>query len=170
MPRKTKNARKASKLEVFVDNLIPYAIILIIAITVVEMVFASWAQKYFLIIDLIDLFILFVFFLDLLFKFIHSKSIPDFVKRYWLYIIALFPFFLVFRVIERFYHISTISPSSTIVLGRYFASLLSESRLVRILYIFRVLTVSSRLARALYFYEDPKVRHKIKAIKFLKLK
>jgi hypothetical protein len=92
------------------------------------------------------------------------------MKKYWIYIIAVFPFFLVFRLVERFYQISTISSGTTIILGRYVATLLNEARLARFAEIFRFFSTSTRLLRAVYFYENPKVRHKINVVKLLGLK
>ena len=161
---------KASKFEIFIYSLLPYALVLIVAITVAEIAFSRVVQPYNWLIDVIDLWIIWVFIMDLLFKFKHAKSIPEFLKHYWPYIIAVFPFFLVLRVVERFYQISTISSGSTIILGRYVASLLNEARLARFAEVFRFLGFSTRFIRAVYFYENPKIRHKINAIKVLKLK
>lgn len=162
--------RKASKLEIFVDSLIPLVIILIIAITIAEVFFSKFIQPYYWIVDIVDLAIIWVFVIDLGFKFKHAKSIPDFLKHYWFYIIAIFPFFLIFRLIEKFYQISTLSSGSTLLIGRYIASLLTEARIAKFAELFRFLGVSTRLIRAFYFYEHPRIRHKINAIKFLRLK
>lgn len=161
---------RASKFEIFVDSLIPYALVLIVAITVAEIAFSKVVQPYNWLIDVIDLWIIWVFIMDLLFKFKHAKSIPEFLKHYWPYIIAVFPFFLVLRVVERFYQISTISSGSTIILGRYVASLLNEARLARFAEVFRFLGFSTRFIRAVYFYENPKIRHKINSNKLLRLR
>lgn len=162
--------KKASKFEIFIDSLIPYAVVLIVAITIGEVAFSESLRAYSRIIDLIDLWIIWVFAMDLVFKLKHARSIPYFLKHYWPYIIAVFPFFLVLRVIEKFYQVSAYSSSSTIILGRYIASLLNEARLARFAEIFRFLNVSSRILRAVYFYENPKIRHKINAVKLLEIK
>ncbi len=156
-----------SKLEVFVDSLIPLSIFLIIIVTVAEVFFLKFIQPHYWIIDTIDLAVIFVFVMDLGFKFRHAKSIPNFLKNYWIYIIAVFPFFLIFRLLERVYQISTLSSGTTIVLGRYVATLLTEARIARFAELFRFFNVSSRFLRAVYFYENPKVRHKINAEKLL---
>ncbi|MEM5805843.1 MAG: hypothetical protein QXM85_01445, partial [Candidatus Aenigmatarchaeota archaeon] len=123
---------------------------------------------YYYIVDIIDLVIIFIFVLDLGFKYRHAKNIPDFLRRYWIYIIAVFPFFLVFRLIERFYRIS-ISPDTTTIL-RNIVALTKDARIARFAELFRFLGVSARLVRAFYFYEHPKVRHKINITKLLGLK
>jgi hypothetical protein len=38
--------------------------------------------------------------LDLVFKYLRVRRIPTFLKKYWLDILAVFPFFLVFRTYE----------------------------------------------------------------------
>ncbi|MBU5537029.1 MAG: hypothetical protein KQA38_00470 [Candidatus Aenigmarchaeota archaeon] len=162
--------KNTSKLEIFVDSLIPLAIILIIIITIAEVFFKKFIQPYYYIVDIIDLVIIFIFVLDLGFKYRHAKNIPDFLRRYWIYIIAVFPFFLVFRLIERFYRISTLSSGTTVILGRYVITLVNETRIARFAELFRFLGVSARLVRAFYFYEHPKVRHKINITKLLGLK
>ena len=162
--------KPASKVEVFIDSLIPVAIILIITITVAEVFFSKFVQPYYWVIDVIDLAIIWVFIMDLYFKFKHAKSIPAFLKRYWIYIIAIFPFFLIFRLVEKFYQISTLSSGTTIILGRYIMSLLNEARIARFAELFRFLGISARLVRGFYFYEHPRIRHKINAIKLLGLK
>jgi hypothetical protein len=45
----------------------------------------------------IDWFILLFFIVDLVFKYLHTKGTLKFVKLYWLEIIAVFPFYLLFR-------------------------------------------------------------------------
>lgn len=88
------------KLEYFVDHAIPFALILLLFIIISEFFFVHFYETwhyYFLIADWI---ILGLFILDLIFKYQRAKSIPNFFKHHWLDIIAVFPFFLVFRVFE----------------------------------------------------------------------
>ncbi len=162
--------KPASKFEVFIDSLIPFAIILLVVITVAELFFSGFIQPYWWLIDLIDLWIILIFVVDLWFKFKHAKSIPYFLKHYWPYIIAVFPFFLVLRVLERFYHISAISSESSIIFARYIANVLNDARMAKIAELFRFINISARMLKATYFFENPRVRHKIDAIKLLKLK
>ena len=88
------------KIELIVDRIIPWLIGLLLIIIVIELFFRDIAQKYQLTIDLTDGFIVFIFVIDLIFKYIRAKNIPDFLKNSWLDIIAVFPFFLFFRAIE----------------------------------------------------------------------
>lgn len=162
--------KRVSRFEIFIDDLIPLAIFLIILITIAEVLFSKFIKPYYWAIDVIDLAVIWIFLMDLGFKFRHSKSIPDFLKHYWVYIIAVFPFFLIFRLVEKFYQISTLSSGTTVILGRYIITLLNETRIARFAELFRFLGISSRLVRAFYFYEHPRIRHKINATKLLGLK
>lgn len=87
------------KLEHLIDILIPYALVLLIGILVVEFAKPVWMEDY-PFIHYIDYIIVLIFVLDLCFKFHHSKTIPFFLKTYWLEIIAVFPFFLIFRLLD----------------------------------------------------------------------
>lgn len=83
-----------------VDFLIPVCLVLLIVVLVIEFGFSSFAQRYHLFIIVADGFIVLVFFLDVVFKYQRASSIPNFLKDSWLDIIAIFPFFLFFRVFE----------------------------------------------------------------------
>lgn len=163
---------KASRFEIFVDSLMPFAILALIIIIVADIFFSKFSKQYSLFIDLIDLAVIWLFAMDMIFKLKHAKSIPRFLREHWFYIIAIFPFFLVIRLLERFYQISLSAASSqtTILLGRYISTFLKESRILKGIEIFRFLNISARLVRAFYFYENPKVRHKINIRKLLKVK
>ena len=83
-----------------VDFLIPVCLVLLIGILVIEFFFPIIAKHYHLAILIADGFIVLVFFLDVVFKYQRASSIPNFLKESWLDIIAIFPFFLFFRVFE----------------------------------------------------------------------
>ncbi|MBI4738134.1 ion transporter [Candidatus Woesearchaeota archaeon] len=87
-------------LEVLVDHLIPYLLIILLNIIIIEFFFKEAAEKYHTLIVITDAFIVTVFFVDLVFKYLRTRNVPLFVKHYWLDILAVFPFFLVFRLFE----------------------------------------------------------------------
>lgn len=89
----------AKKLEHLIDLLIPYALVLLIGILIIEFAEPQWMEEY-PIIHYLDYLIVTIFIIDLLFKYHHSKTIPFFLKTYWLEIIAVFPFFLIFRLLD----------------------------------------------------------------------
>lgn len=82
------------KIEVITDKLVIWMILLLFAVLYVEIAHSDLAEKYNVWITVADSIIVSVFVVDLVFKYIRAKSIPDFLKRNWLDIIAVFPFFL----------------------------------------------------------------------------
>lgn len=88
------------KLEYAVDFLIPYSLILLLFIIVCEFFFTHFFEKYYIFFTVADFFILGLFTLDVIFKYRRAKSIPSFLKNSWIDILAIFPFFLIFRVFE----------------------------------------------------------------------
>jgi hypothetical protein len=90
------------KLEVFVDKIIPVLLVVLLAIIIGEFFFHEVALKYQTVIMIFDWFIISIFAIDLTFKYHRSRSFPKFLRASWLDIIAIFPFFLVFRVLEGF--------------------------------------------------------------------
>ncbi|MBW2965128.1 ion transporter, partial [Candidatus Woesearchaeota archaeon] len=49
-----------------------------------------------------DYIVISVFVLDLVFKWMRTRHLPKFLRKYWLDILAVFPFFLLFRLFEMF--------------------------------------------------------------------
>lgn len=89
-----------NKFHHLVDFLIPVCLVLLIVVLVIEFFFPAIAEHYSLWLGIADGFIVLVFFLDVVFKYQRALSIPNFLKESWLDIIAIFPFFLFFRVFE----------------------------------------------------------------------
>lgn len=93
------------KVEVIVDKSIPWIILLLLFIIIIEFFYYETVEKYHKVVDISDGFIVFIFILDLIFKYIRIKNIPKFFKKSWPDIIAVFPFFLLFRLTEGFFKI-----------------------------------------------------------------
>ena len=87
-------------LEIFVDRVIPYLVLILLAIIIIDLFYHNIAKEYQFQIGLIDGFIILVFILDLIYKYNKVRNIPNFLKKYWLEILAVFPFYLVFRLLE----------------------------------------------------------------------
>ena len=90
------------KVEVWVDRSIPYLLVVLGAIILGEIFFHEQVAPYALYSDIADGFVIFVFVLDLIFKWIRIRNFKRFLKESWLDIIAVFPFFLFFRLFEGF--------------------------------------------------------------------
>ena len=88
------------KIEVIVDKLIVPALLLLIVIIVLDLGFPEIAHHYHTYILIGDYFVIFIFIVDLIFKYVRVKNIPKFIRKYWLDILAVFPFFLLFRAFE----------------------------------------------------------------------
>jgi hypothetical protein len=175
--------------EHLVDKLIPYLLIILLNIIIMELFFHEAAEKYHLLIVVADSFIITVFVADLIFKYLGVRDIPTFLKRYWIDILAVFPFFLLFRVFETLGLISesaeTISATQKILhegveVEKEGAKLVKEgaeiekevargiqeaermtkaTRAQRITRFIRPLSRAPRFAKAMHFYEMPRRRH-----------
>jgi len=89
------------KIERFTDKSIPYWLLFLVLLIIVEFFFKDLAYKYHNFIVLTDSLIIFFFVLDLIFKYNRMRKVLPFLKKYWLEIIAVFPFFLLFRLFEE---------------------------------------------------------------------
>lgn len=89
------------KAEYTVDKIIPYLVILLLFVIIIEFFFHEIAEEYQAFISFADWLIVFVFVLDLGFKYERMRAVPKFLRKYWIEIIAVFPFFLMFRVFEE---------------------------------------------------------------------
>ena len=89
------------RLEHFTDRIIPYLLFLLGIIITLEFGFKAKAELYYTYILAADWIIIFFFCLDLIFKYNRIRKFKPFIKRYWLDIIAVFPFFLLVRAVEE---------------------------------------------------------------------
>ena len=161
------------KIEVIVDKTIPYSLILLFFLIIGQIFFDNEIEPYHFYVSIIDGAIIFIFILDLVFKYVRIKSFPRFFRRYWLEIIAVFPAFLVLRLIEEFVAIANLGGSiqtsfhealeiekESKVLVREIEKTGKEASRLR--YLSRFIKPIARLPRflkAFSFYEKPTGRH-----------
>ena len=88
------------KLEIIVDKSIPFLLVILLFIIIGEFWFHELIEHYRTAADIIDSFIIAVFVIDLCFKYNRIRNFPKFLRASWLDILAIFPFFLIFRIIE----------------------------------------------------------------------
>jgi len=90
------------KIEKVVDHIIPYMLLLLLVIIILEIFFKEFVEHHHLhpYILVADYIVIAVFVADLIFKWIRIRNVPKFLKRCWLDILAVFPFFLFFRAFE----------------------------------------------------------------------
>jgi len=94
----------AEKIEIITEKLIPWMLLLLIAILVLEFGFRDFVHDYHLDPWLLwgDYLVIFVFSVDLGFKYVRIKPFKRFLIKSWLDILVVFPFVLFFRLIELF--------------------------------------------------------------------
>lgn len=85
-------------IELTVDRLIPILLVLLFGVLIIQFFFHEIALKYELYIAIFDYILISAFIIDLIFKYFRIRNIPRFLRESWMDIIAIFPFFLVFRV------------------------------------------------------------------------
>lgn len=90
------------KIEVIVDKAIPPALIVLLAVIILDLGFPEFVEAHHLhiYITIADYAIIGLFVVDLIFKYNRTRHIHKFLRKYWLDIIAVFPFFLLFRLFE----------------------------------------------------------------------
>ncbi len=89
---------RISKAEKFVDWLITPAVIVLSVLVVGELLFEF--NRYEPWVTIADLGVVAIFVADLFFKWQRVHEIKKFVKLYWLEILAVFPFYLIFRAVN----------------------------------------------------------------------
>ncbi len=163
------------KVQKIVDKAIPYLLVILISIVIIDVFYHETAMKYQTIIDVLDGIIIVFFIIDLIFKYIRVKNIPRFLRLYWLDILAVFPFFLLLRLFEE---VLLVSERSAITLRNLFHAglvleedvlvaeeaqkiartselLAKEGRIGLLSRFFKPLERTPRLFKAISFYEHP---------------
>jgi len=150
------------KIELIVDKIIPYSLILLLFVIIGEIFFSHEIEPYSFYVSIIDGFIIFIFVVDLTFKYVRTKTIPKFFRKYWLEIIAIFPAFLVLRVVEEFAIIVNLEESILVSQEVIEVGERTIPRTSRIHYFSRFIRPLARFPRflkAFSFYEKPTGRH-----------
>lgn len=147
------------------DMLIAPALVLVFFIITAELFFTEVAHEYHDWINLLDYAVIGVFAVDLSFKSYRASTWEGFLKKHWLEIIAILPFFMVFRVVEFL----TV-PTQAADLGQDAAHLAEGARSGRFAELFRsteatrstrfsrflrAFSRSPRLAKAADFFKHP---------------
>ena len=161
------------KIELIVDKIIPYSLIMLLFIIIGEIFFHEEIEPYVIFVGVIDNAIVFIFVLDLVFKYMRIRNFPNFMRKYWLEVIAVFPAFLVLRLIEEFVSIANLGETlqaslhETLEIEREGKVLVREiegagKEASRMRYFSRFIRPIARLPRflkAFSFYEKPTGRH-----------
>ena len=145
------------------DMLVGPALVIILVVILLEIFLPDIAHKYHTAIVVADYTAILIFVADLGFKFKRASEWEGFVKKYWLEIIAIMPGFIIFRVLETFFivtsslelsqdaiHLATRSERLAVLTRS--GELSRAARLERLT---KGLTRSPRLAKAFSFYDEP---------------
>jgi len=158
------------KIEVFVDKSIPYALVALLFTIGIHFFFKDIAEQYAFFIDSIDQIVIGIFIIDLVFKYIRSKSMNFFFKHYWLEILAVFPFYVIFRVIEPLLITTELTTAQSALHtgleiekegSRIVREVGSESRYYRLRRVIRPVLRMPRFLRAIPFFDKPTKSHKL---------
>ena len=165
------------KVEIITDKAIPYLVLILLILIILDVFYHDLTLPYENQILILDYFIVLIFIIDLSFKYYRVKDYKTFLKKYWLDIIVVFPFFLVFRLVEEIILLTRVSESlaesqkvlhTGVEIGRISREVSEEarvlreiqeaSRLERTTMIGRIIRPVERLPRIwrmLHFYEKP---------------
>jgi len=91
---------KKEKIEKFVNKAIPYVLIFLAVLIILENPFWTLVhlENYEPYVTILDFIIIGFFVVELYFKWIRTKNLKKFVKLYWIEILAVFPIYLISRV------------------------------------------------------------------------
>lgn len=95
------------KVEYYNSKLIPYSLVLLCGIIIFELFTPVENERFIMFIKVLDGIIITIFVIDLAFLAQKARSFSEFLKRYWLDILAVFPFVFVFEFIGKFYRVIT---------------------------------------------------------------
>ncbi len=145
-------------LEVIVDRSIPYCLLLLLGVIALEIFFSERVKPYHSFVSAIDYAIILVFVVDLSFKYQRIHSIPIFLRKYWLEIIAVFPAFLVIRLFEEFARVANLERSVLVAQDTLEVSEHTATKASRVHYFGKFMQPLARIPRffkAFHFYERP---------------
>ncbi len=145
-------------LEIIVDRSIPYCLLLLLGIIVLEIFFPNFVKPYHSFVSMLDYLVILVFGIDLIFKYLRVHSIPIFLRKYWLEIIAVFPAFLVIRLFEEFVRVANLERSVLVAQDTLEVSEHAATKASRVHYFGKFMQPLARIPRffkAFHFYERP---------------
>ncbi len=144
------------KIEHYNTKLIPYCIVLLLVIIVAEVFLTIENETIHLTLKITDYIIIAIFVIDLIFLAIKAKrqghSVSYFIKKYWLDILAVFPFGIVIEEIGRGYRLFAATESVALGQGIVHESLeltKATSRAEKIVKISRGVRIGARLTRVI---------------------
>lgn len=161
------------KIEKFVDRAMPFMLALLTVLIILDL--AHIAEKYHDKLLYLDYIIIGFFVVDLSFKWVRTKNMVTFVKLYWIDIIAVFPFYTVFRAYalaaelvasgesaQKILHEAVLLRETRVLKELEYAKLARETELVKLAREGRLIRVAARalrLLRARWYVAHEKMKH-----------
>src|SRR3989338_7540161 len=96
-----RHKKRLEIIEHYNSKLIPLAIICLLGIIVIELFIHIENHNIELAVHIVDYIVISIFAIDLFFLALKAKTTSFFFKRYWLDVLAIFPFGLLFKSVER---------------------------------------------------------------------
>lgn len=142
------------KIHKITDKLLPYAIMILAVDFVIHFFSPIFHLEYYIYFIIFQVLGLSIFALDLGFKFYRATTWPEFLKSSWIDIVALFPFFVVFRVFEALGLIEELSSvmnnaQGAVGRGREIERIIHFERFIEPIF------KSPRFLKVLHFYNKP---------------
>lgn len=131
------------KVEIFVEEAMPYLLMLLTIVIILE--FTPYAEPLHTPIIVADVVIVSFFVIDLVFKWFHTKTAYQFVRLYWIELIAVFPFYLFSRAMLAAAEFTAASEGFQKLIHE--SALLREARFLREVELLREVEYGSRLSR-----------------------
>jgi len=159
------------RLEKIVDSMIAPLLIGLLIIIAGELFLGEHFEAYSVYADYFDILIISIFAIDLSFKFYRVRKIPLFIRKYWMEILAVIPFFLIFRFTEFFGLSELLERGQTVAheapeaqkLERGAVNIVREAgragRTAKLIRTFRIASRFPRFLKILPFFEKPTGRH-----------
>jgi hypothetical protein len=174
--KKSTHSKTYHFIERLVDYLIPPSLVVLLGIIIIELFFHDIADTYHTLVITLDYIVVGIFVFDLYFKYQRIRNVEKFLKEAWLDILAVFPFFLLFRIFGPLLFISDISKEAkevqlifheSLELSKSGSKIVKEAELAGKLSRTRMLTAAfrsigraPRFLKAMPFFERPKRRKK----------
>lgn len=115
------------RIEKIIIFLILPSVLILVILVILQLFFEDIIEEYSFLISILEYSIIILFISDLGFKYSHIKKFKPFLKKHWLDILVVFPFFILFSSIERAFVSSSKLLYSTLNVENEISLLLKDS-------------------------------------------
>lgn len=162
-----------NRLEKFVDRMMPFMLALLTILIILDL--THMTDRYHDQLIYLDYLIIAFFIADLSFKWVRTKNMATFVKLYWIDIVAVFPFYTVFRAYalaaelvasgesaQKILHEAVLLRETRVLKELEYAKLARDAELLKLAREGRLIRVAARtlrLLRARWYVAHEKMKH-----------